>query len=58
MEGITYVLYMYLRGLITGIEKVCWGGGGGLLLDVLVSLSHKHLFTCSMQRKWCLIARG
>ena len=38
MEGITYVLYMYLRGLITGIEKVCWGG---LLLDVLISLSHK-----------------
>ena len=37
---------MYLRGLITGIEKVClWGGGGYLLLDVLVSLSHKHLFT-------------
>ena len=32
MEGMTYVLYMYLRGLIMGIEKVCLWGGGGLII--------------------------
>ena len=35
-------MYMYPRGLITGIENVCvcvcGGGGGGVLLDVFFFL--------------------
>ena len=45
MEGITYVLYMYLRGLITGIEKVCLEGGGAYYW---MYLSH-CLISCSLQ---------